>query len=193
MRKIDRRIGYYGRLEWTPPARVSFTAFYYNNMGNKIGVDSEHQWAWATQFWNLGMDLALGDHTRLLSQVMSGQTLMGYKGPKTIWIDMDFTSAYLLLTHDFTTVDAVTGRFDYFTTHDNAPQSGGFAFVSPASASRDEDGWALTADYKRTLSSHAALFLEAVRVSSDRASRVLVPLPAQQDQTMVQASLRLSF
>ena len=193
VRQIDKRIGYYGRLEWTPPIRATFTAFYYNNNGNRIGEDPVKQWAWATEFLNLGVNWAVSDTTHVLSQFMTGKTLMGYKGPKTIWVDMDFNSAYLLVTQDFTPVDTVTGRIDVFSTRDNAPQSGGLAFVNPAAASRNEHGWALTADYRRTLSSYAALFVEALHVDSDRASRVLVALPAGQAQTMVQASLRLTF
>ncbi len=193
VRHIDDRIGYYGRLEWAPPIGATFNLFYYNNLGDKTSKDWDKQWSWATEFWNGGVNWALNDKVRILGQVMSGRTLMGFKGPKTIWIDMDFASAYVLATRKIGETDQLTGRLEFFRTRDNSPQSGGYAFANRIAADRKEDGWAMTAAYKRTLTPNAALFFEALHVSSERKARVLTLTPQGQAQTMFQTSLRLSF
>ena len=36
--EIDKRIGFYGRLDWRPLPRLALNAFYYNNEGNMTGV-----------------------------------------------------------------------------------------------------------------------------------------------------------
>ena len=32
-------VGYYGRIEWRPPAPVALHVFYYDNAGNRTAVD----------------------------------------------------------------------------------------------------------------------------------------------------------
>ena len=56
-----------------------------------------------------------------------------------------------------------------------------------------EEGWALTGAYRYTLNPHVELVLEAVHVESDRPSRRRVYIAAQQAQTTLQSSLRLTF
>jgi hypothetical protein len=183
MWRLDRRIGWYGRLEWRPSGRLSLSAFHYDNVGNKTAV-RELQWSWATRFTNLGAVVNLDERTKILAQAMWGQTQMGYTRPEYgIWVDVDFKSAYLLASRSFGKA-AVTGRVDWFETRDAAHRYYG---------NNSEDGWALTGAYRYTVSPHVELITEVLHVKSDRPSRVLAGNAPDQSQTTLQTALRLTF
>ena len=188
LREVDSRLGYYGRLEWRPPAPVSFNAFYYDNRGNLTGVDGDEQWAWATRFWNLGANLRLDDRTRIRSQILWGQTMMGYPNGRSVWFNLDFSSAYLMATRTYGH-SAFTARVEYFETRDQNFR----AAIDDADQNWSETGWAVTGAYRVALNSHASLLLEALHIDSDRPSRMQADLAAKQPQTQVQTALRLSF
>jgi hypothetical protein len=182
-READGRAGYYLRADWRTPGPVAFNALYYDNGGDKVSVTSSGQWAWATRFANLGMSVDLDARTQLLSQLMSGRTLMGFPTNDGLWFDVDFDAAYLLLTHSFG-ADALTGRLDWFRTRDRS---------MVAVDNNDEHGWAATAAWRHDLSRHARLMLEALHVDSDRPSRLYGGVMPKQAQTTLQSSLRLTF
>ena len=183
MRELDNRAGYYGRLEWRPPAPVSFNALYYDNVGNRIAVDNAGQWAWETRFLNVGMTWEPSEVTKVLAQAMNGETLMGYRIPGGLWFDMGFRSAYVLATHRIGD-DTVSGRIDGFRTTDRTFQ---------AIDDNAEHGWAMTAAWRHRLAPHADLIFEAQHVESTRPARALAGDRPRQDQTVLQTALRLSF
>lgn len=187
--ELDGRVGYYGRLDWNPPGRFAFNAFYYDNRGDKISVDHALQWSWATRFWNFGASYDLDENTRILSQVMTGQTLMGYPDSgDPEWLNLGFSSAYLLATHSFGR-SGVTGRAEVFATHDRN--------FNPATDdpedNRGEHGWALTGAYRYDVTRNARLMLEVLHVHGRRPSLDGQGVEPLQDQTLLQSSLRLSF
>ena len=180
-REIDGRIGYYGKLEWRPPAPVTLEAFYYNNDGDRTSVTPDQQWAWATEFTDVGLTAQLSQHARLLAQAVDGSTAIG---PRSFRIAaVNFQAAYALVSYDFGK-DTLTGRLDGFQTHDLAPWP-------PAPLS--ERGWAVTGAWRRPLTKLIDLRVEAIHVQSDRPSRVIAGEDPEQTQTLVQSSLRLSF
>ena len=186
--ELDGRLGYYGRLDWNPPGRLAFNALYYDNRGDKISVAS-HQWAWATRFWNFGASYDVDDHTRILSQVMTGQTLMGYPdADDPEWINLGFTSAYVLATHSFGR-SGITGRAEVFETSDRNFHPA----LDDPDDNRGEHGWALTAAYRYDLTPQARLMLEVLHVQSHRPGLEEQGLDPFQSQTLLQSSMRLSF
>jgi hypothetical protein len=188
LREIDSRVGFYGRVEWRPPGPFSVNAFHYDNRGNLVGVDHEHQWAWATQFSNIGAALTLGEHTRILSQVLWGDTRMGFPTSRGVWFDLGYDAAYLLASQDLGP-GAVTGRIELFRTSDRN--------FRPALDDADQDlgerGWALTGDYRWKLTPFANVLFEVTHVESNRPSRMQAGLGQRQTQTLLQTALRLSF
>ena len=182
-RELDSRAGYYGRLEWRPPAPVSFNALYYDNAGNRTAVDGEKQWAWETRFLNIGVKWQPSESTKVLAQAMNGETLMGYHIPGGIWFDMGFQSAYVLASHKLGD-DTLSGRADWFKTSDRT-------FV--AIDDNNEDGWAATLSWRHRLAPHADLITEAQHISSKRPARALAHDAAHQGESLVQTALRLSF
>ena len=181
IKEIDGRVGYYARLQWRPPAPVSVEAFYYDNRGDRVSVKA-YQWAWETHFWNLGVDWRPDQATRVRAQALSGKTLMGFATPRT-WVDVDYRAAYLLATHDLGS-GALSGRVDAFDVRDHT-----YRTIDDNS----ETGWAATAGWRRPLSGHLDLFLEAQHVWSKRPARALANEAAKQDQNLVQSALRLHF
>ena len=186
--ELDGRVGFYGRLDWRPVAPLALNAFYYDNRGDKTSVLA-HQWVWATRFWNFGAVLDLDQHTRILAQGMIGQTLMGYPEPgHGEWIDLGFSSAYLMASHDFGR-SGIAGRIEYFATKDRN--------FDPATDdpedNRGEHGWAMTADYRYQLTPNARLMLEVLHIHSRRPSLDEYGYEPLQDQTLLQSSVRLNF
>ncbi len=181
--ELDNRVGYYARIEWKPPAPVSFNAFRYNNRGN--GTSSRQgQTAWCTAFWDIGGTAQIGERTTLKAQALWGSTCVGSKFGGKYPVDTKFSSAYALLTRDVSK-GAVSARLDYFKTSER-----GFA----APQDRFENGWAAMVAYKRPVGRHLDAIVEALHVSSDRAARkTLAGINAKQSQTMLQTSFRFKF
>ena len=186
--ELDGNVGYYGRLEWRPPGRAVFSAFYYANRGDKISDNADLEWAWDTRFWNLGASYDIDDMTRLQSQVMWGHELMGYPNGRSVWINIDYLSAYAMASRRIG-LGTLSGRAEYFQTRDQNFRPA----TDDADDNRGETGWALTAAWRYDLTAHAQVFLEALHVHSDRPSLIGFGLDPHQSQTQVQTSLRLSL
>jgi len=179
--EVDGKTGYYARLDWRPPLPVSVNVFRYDNFGDRVS-SRELQTSWRTRFWNIGAMAQLGDRTVAKAQAMWGNTLVGPDTPWGIPGDVDFATAYLLVSQDVGE-GKITVRGDWFETTDNS-------FV--ATANNDEDGWAAMIAYKRPLADFAEAVAELIHVDSDRPSRELYGTwAAQQSQTMFQLALRL--
>jgi hypothetical protein len=180
--ELDHRAGFYGRLEWRPPAPVVLNATYYDNAGDRIAVQDK-QWAWETRFLNVGAKIQVDERTKILAQAMSGETLMGYRVAGGHWVDMGFHAAYLMASRAYGD-NQLSARADWFETNDRTYK---------VADNNDETGWALAAAWRQHLNDHASLMFEALHVSSDRPARVLAGVTPKQDQTVLQSALRLSF
>jgi hypothetical protein len=183
--EADDRIGFYGNLEWRPPWPFALNIFYYDNRGDPRDVNSDLQWGWLTRFWNIGFNADLGPSTRLLAQGMIGDTTMGIPGPPigNYWVETRFRSAYVLLRHDFGPA-TLTGRFDWFDTREQGRR------MDPTES---EEGWSIMAASRVRLNDQVNLFLEALHVSSERGVRTRIGQQPTENQTVLQAGLRLSL
>ena len=182
-RELDDQVGYYARLEWKPVGPLTLDVFHYDNEGDRLSND-DGQWSWETRFTNLGMRWALTPDTTLLAQGMMGQTIYGRRMASGYWVDMDFASAYVLMSHETGSGGVYAGRFDYFETTDRS----NFGLDN-----NDETGWVATLAYRRPLNERATLVLEGLHVESDRAARADVGLEPEQAQTTLQTALQLAF
>jgi hypothetical protein len=179
--EIDKRPGYYARLEWRPPAPVALQVFFYDNRGDRVGV-RDLQWAWETRFSSLALSWAPDSQTRIRAQALNGRTWMGYSRPE-VWVDVGFRAAYLMATRDVGE-GAVSVRLDGFAARDHTQ-----AKLDGA----DEHGWAATAGWRQPLSPWADLFLEAQQIESRRPSRILARDAPRQGETVLQSAVRLHF
>jgi hypothetical protein len=181
MIEIDHRPGFYGRLEWRPPAAFGAALFYYDNRGNPQAFRSDGQWGWRTRFLNLGINADLGPRTRLLAQGMTGSTLMGFKTNGQRWVHTQFRSAYVSITQTLSDKAAVTGRIEAFRTHELGSE------MSPLDS---EHGWSTTIALRYNLRDNLTGFAEAMNVRSRRDVRAELGLDPFQPQTVFQLGLR---
>jgi hypothetical protein len=181
--EVDHRVGWYARAEWRPSGDVTLDALHYDNRGDRTSVTRQVQWAWATQFTNLGLTWRARPGTRVLAQALAGRTSDGFQTGDGLFADIAFRSAYALISQDLGK-GTLTGRGDVFQVVDHS---------LVAVDNNDEHGWALTGAWRYPVSRHADLRLEALHVWSHRPSRATAALPATQAQTVLQSSLRLSF
>jgi hypothetical protein len=182
---LDGRVGWYGRLEWRPPAPIVLHAFHYDNRGDRIAVHSV-QWAWETRFDEAGLAWTPTPGLRVRAQALAGRTWMGYATPQT-WVDVSFRSAYLMATKELALGErptALSVRFDAFDTTDHTWM---------IADNNDEHGWAATAGLRRSLTGWADWFVEAQRVESTRPSRTLAGEVPHQTQNVIQTAVRLHF
>lgn len=180
--EIDHRPGFYGRVEWRPPAPVGLALFYYDNRGDPKKVTSTLQWGWRTRFWNLGLNADLGPKTRLLAQAMTGSTIMGFPINGEPWVHTRFKSAYVSVTRSLSDKAAVTGRIEGFRTHEMG---------SRMSPDESERGWSTTVALRYNIRDNLTGFAEAFNVRSRRGVRANLGLDPFQPQTVFQLGLRL--
>ncbi len=184
--ELDKRVGFYGRVEWRPASAIVLNAFYYDNRGVPEEFNVDLQWGWRTKFWNLGLVADLGPNTRLISQGMWGTTLMGVipANATRYWVDTRFRSAYALLTHRLGQ-GALSGRVELFDTREQGSRM--------SATDESETGWAATAAGRMPLWEHFTFFIEALHVESKRGARIRAGLPRKQVQTVFQAALRFRW
>ncbi|MGQ0558050.1 MAG: hypothetical protein ACT4OE_00430 [Sphingosinicella sp.] len=179
--ELDSRPGFYGRLALQGAGPISLEAFYYANRGDPEAVNDELQWGWDTEFVSLGARLDLGENTRIIAQGLIGDTRMGFALNGVDWVETDFRSAYVRLTHDAGPV-TFSGRLDLFDTDESGRR------MDPAES---EQGWALAAAAEIPLTPQLSLLVEGLHIDSERGSRARIGLAPEQSQTVVQAALRL--
>jgi hypothetical protein len=181
---IDHRPGFYTRIDWRPPLPFGVAAFYYDNNGNPKAFTAAGQWGWRTRFGNLGInaDLDASGNTRLIAQGMIGSTQMGFKSNGRLWVDTDYESAFVLVSHNFGPFAAAT-RVEAFRTREHG---------SEMPPDNDQDGWAWTTAIRKNLTDHLTVYGEALNVHSWRGTRVsLGGLNSPfESQTVLQIALR---
>jgi len=181
--ELDDRLGYYVRADWRPPAPFAINAIYYDNLGDMESRNVFREWSWLTRFYNIGGVWTPRESTEVLAQAMWGETLMGFPRPVQRWVEVNYSSAYLLVSQRYG-ASAVTGRIEAFETENRSALNLG---------NYNEEGWALTTALRHDFTDGFQLMFEALHVDSNRPSRGLARLPADQKTTTLQASARFWF
>lgn len=182
---LDKKPGYYLRLDWRPPWPMGIAVFYYDNKGDPTSVFTTLQWGWRTRFWNVSVNADLGPNTHLAAQGMAGSTIMGKKINDVPWVHTYFRSAFASITQDLGPKTALTGRVEAFGTREHG------SLMDPAL--NNEDGWATTVALRHTISRNFTGIIEALHVESRRGMRAVDGLDPSQSQTVLQASLRFKI
>ena len=179
---MDNRVGYYGRIAYHPFNALTLDILHYDNAGDRIS-DRGGQTDWETHFTNVGLRLALDEQTHLLAQAIVGRTVWGQPTPAGYWVDVDFASAYALITRRLASTLSA-----HAWTISRQPK-----FLYRSLNNNDEEGWATTLDYFYEINPRARLGFEFLHVRSDRLARIDQGLDPVQNQNTVQSSLRVSF
>ena len=178
--ELDNRVGWYGKLGWSPSDALELQFFHYDNRGDPEAVTPTLQWGWRTRFNNLGAVVSL-DRLTLKAQAMGGRTEMGFPRGGRIWVDTSFRSGFVLATWALPK-GSISARADAFGTHSRGSVTG---------PSFSEDGWALTLAARRDFGPHLSVLAEFLHVDSDKADRLRLGLPARQRQNQFQLALRV--
>lgn len=181
--ELDDRPGFYGKFAWQPVPAVTLEAFYYDNRANPEAVNPSLQWGWRTRFLDFGARAQLGRETKLLAQVLTGSTRMGFDEGYGIWVRTRYRAGYVRLSQGVGRI-TLSGRADLFGTRERGSEMG---------SGESEHGWAATTAASYRLSPHVQLLVEALRVDSRRDARLRLSLDPRQVQNQVQAALRLSI
>ena len=178
-----KRPGYYLKLAWSPPIPVRVELFRYDNRADPEAVNQDMEWGWRTRFNHVGAIAELGSDTELRIQAISGSARMGFDEGAGIWVDNRFRSAFALLTHHWGKT-GLAGRIEAFGTRQRG---------SLVTDEDSEHGWAGTLAVQREIVPHVSGIVELLHVSSERAARERVGLSSQQNQTQLQADLRIRW
>ena len=177
-REIDGRLGYYAGADWSHRL-FELRALRYDNRGIPTAFDGT-QYAWYTEFTNIGLSLHLPAGFEAIGQWMDGDSEMGPPGA----LNIAFDSAYVLVTAAFGS-HRISLRYDSFRVQDHDR----WRMLD----NNNEDGSAWTAAYLIQTGDHVRLGFELLRVESDRPARVSLGLPVRQEELEFQAGARIQF
>ncbi len=162
--------------------RFVWRSFHYDNRADPEVTNDDHEFGWLTQFDNVGIAADLGDGTMVRAQALSGRTRLGPLMDGHRWVDTRFHSAFAMLTRPFGSV-GLSARIEAFDTRNK-----GTSWTDEY----DETGWSGMVAAKRNFSRFTGL-VEVLHVSSRTPAREHAELAPRQDQTQVQAQLRIHW
>jgi hypothetical protein len=181
-REIDNRPGYYFGGEWRFSQRVLLRAMHYDNRAEPTAFE-DGQYAWATKFDHVGVQLSLPGDVGLVSQWMRGSTVMGPVVDGAHMVDTEYDSKFLLLTKVLDN-HRLSVRYDDFevsqnddTDEDNNP----------------ENGHVWTIAYRFDHSENISLAAEWLSIKTHHCGWIYYGLNPTRTETQLQLSLQLRF
>jgi hypothetical protein len=151
---LDGRTGYSARVRYSVPQRANVIYTYLDNRGDRELHRGEY--AWATKFHLLGLEVGDADRLVLAGEYMRGSTTMG-RGVN--FVDADFFAAYLLVSGK-SGRNRLTARYELFNTEEQD--------FSPAETN-EENGRSWTLTWMFDASAPLRLAAELTQVVGDRA------------------------
>jgi len=175
--EIDDRPGYYVGTEWDLLNTLKLQAVYYDNLADdKLFEDG--QYAWRTRFYQLAAHWQMPGEFELLSQFLSGNTIM-----KSDVVDNDFESAYFMLVK---TLDRhrLAVRWEYGDVIDRDDRSFDY---------NREKGDAWTLGYSYLYSENWKFSIEGTRRFSDQESRTYFSEQTRMTEKQLLLSMRYYY
>lgn len=181
-REVDGRTGYYAGAEWRTGRRAMVTLSHYDNRADPTRIEAG-QYAWHTRFAQLGAQVALPGGVGLLTQWMTGRTVMGPVLVDAHAVDADYEASYVLLTRAFGR-HRVTLRRDVFDVvdRDGVPND-----------DNTDSGNAWTVAYRYERSAHWSFGAEWLRIASWHPAWQYFAQPASATERLLQLRLSLRF
>jgi hypothetical protein len=183
MVEVDGRIGWYAGAALRRAGRFEARALRLDNRGDPTVFDG-WQYAWRTRFSAFGLRLELSGKIQLLGQHMQGETDMGPTPGGDAAVVVPFRTTYGLVSIPVRR-HRLSVRYERFRAEDDD--------VLQDLDPNAEDGRAWTACYAFEPTERQRIALEVVRVEADRTVRPLLGHPVRSEETLVQASWRVSF
>ena len=181
-REIDGRAGYCIGGEWRFNQQLLFRALHYDNRADPTALD-DGQYAWATTFEHIGVQVQLPHNWDLLFQWMTGTTVMGPVVNGAHMVDTEFDSKYLLLTRAFDK-HRLSLRYDTFevTQNDDTDED-----------NNSEDGNVWTLSYFYDMSNRISFAAESTIIKTHRCGWEYYDIDETRSEKQVQMSVRLRF
>ena len=179
---IDSRPGVYGAVEAQISDLGTARVMVYDNLARKTAFDGD-QYAWHSRFVSVGGRAMLPGEIDLVVQGMIGDTAMGLTALNRALVDVDYASAFVLLSRAWDQ-HRLSFRAEYFETVDRD--------LTPDDAN-GEHGNSVTLAYVFYPAERHRLTVEALNVFSQRSERGFIGIPHKSHETQVQASYRIFF
>jgi hypothetical protein len=180
-RDLDGRTGWSARVRASLPERAMIQITRVDNRGDRKLYTDEY--SWRTKFNLIGGEIGSPDRTIVAAEYANGSTGMGLWDPTHAFVQMDFSTAYVLVSHKAGRL-RTSARFDVFDTHDRDH--------SIAETNRENGrSWTLAAFYEPT--DHARAGLEFVQVTGRRIAAEESGLDGNTDGRTVTVELRYRF
>ena len=183
--ELDDRWGYYVAADWKHLDMSELRVLYYDNRADPSVFDGG-QYAWHTRFTSIGLKFELENRLDILTQFITGNTLMGVVGNANP-IDNDFSAFYALVSKRLG-AHRLTLRYDDFEVDDvdsKAP-----VLLVPYDLN-DEKGDAWTFAYSYRIKRNQLVIMEAIRAASQRPARVQISSESDIREVLLQVSYRL--
>jgi len=181
--EIDGRVGVYAAAQWELADTLTARILHYDNRGDVLGF-AVKQYAWATRFTSLALELRLPLEVAMIAQYLRGDTKMGLTPDNKFPVDVEFTSYFILLSKKFLARHRVSARYDYFGADD---------LDAASDDDNNERGHAITLAYIVWPMKKHRVTVELLRVVSDRPERETLGLAPKITETLAQLSYRIFF
>ncbi|MCJ8277945.1 MAG: hypothetical protein HRT44_06505 [Bdellovibrionales bacterium] len=174
LKEVDGRPAVYGKLRYSYGDSFLFDVFHYQNFAEESELDSVGDYAWKSRFTNLGMKWNFLPSWTLLSQLLWGESSMGFS--QTVnYVAIDFVSWYAMINYQ-TGKHSFTGRYDDFRVFD----------TDLVNDDNNQKGWAATAAYRYNCSDFHSISVEYLHAYSLRVGGTPDPLTdAYDDQFLI--------
>ena len=185
--EIDNDVGYHVRGEWVLHNKGELSLGYYDNRATPYKVVNG-QYGWRTRFYHLGARWRFSKEVTLVTQYLSGDTLM-QSHPGEDVVNNDYTSAFISLTYKWhkyigNKKHKSTVRLEGFSVQDNDNIWGD---------NNNEDGQALTLNHSYRLTKHWFLLAEFNYIDSHRPARIYTHQAADLVEKQLQLAARYFF
>lgn len=185
--EIDHRLGYHIRGEWLLHRKGAISAGYYDNKAIPYKV-TRGQYGWGTSFYHLEMKWRLAKNVSLMTQYLSGKTLMQAADKHDV-VNNDYATGFIALTYKWhawlgNNKHKTTGRIERFLVTDNDKTIGD---------NNNENGHALTLNHSYRLTKHWFLSSEINLIDSHRPARIYENQEIDLIEKQLQLAVRYFF
>lgn len=178
--EVDGRYGYYFGAHWDYLKKSQLRVYYYDNNGDPAAVNYKTgQYAWDTKFLSVAWLYKLTQQTRVIIQLMDGNTAMGANRG----VDNDFYSHFVMLSHKLAK-HRLSIRYDYFEVTDKDDW-----LFDP----NQSDGEAITVSWRYNLNQQWQFGAEFSALKNQAGNRPTMGFSESQSQQQLQFNAQWRF
>lgn len=165
--ELDGNIGFYVGAHANYYNKTALRYYYFDNLADPLEVNEQRLYGWRTKFHSLSVQHKFTQQTRIISQWMTGSTLMGDR-----FVFVDFDAWYVMLSHKIDK-HRLSVRFDRFIVQENDSIP-----IDP----NDSDGMGVTVAWRYDFDKHWQLGIEHHFNQNTAQNRATLALPVDTDQ-----------